>query len=77
MFAQPERFTMHRNPNPHLTFSAGTHFCLGASLARLEMKIALGQLLNRFPEISLSGDPIRHHGFVVRGYASIPVQLIR
>lgn len=77
MFAQPERFTMHRNPNPHLTFSAGTHFCLGASLARLEMKIALRQLLNRFPEISLSGDPIRHHGFVVRGYASIPVQLIR
>lgn len=77
VFAQPERFTMHRNPNPHLTFSAGTHFCLGASLARLEMKIALGQLLKRFPEISLSGDPIRHHGFVVRGYASIPVQLIR
>lgn len=76
VFAQPERFTMNRNPNPHLTFSAGTHFCLGASLARLEMKTALGQLLNRFPEIALSGAPVRHHGFVVRGYASVPVQLI-
>jgi len=76
VFVQPERFTMNRNPNPHLTFSAGTHFCLGASLARLEMKTALEHLLNRFPGISLSGEPVRHHGFVVRGYASIPVQLM-
>lgn len=75
VFAQPESFTMRRYPNPHLTFSAGTHFCLGASLARLEITIALRQLLRRFPEISLSGDPVRHPGFVVRGYASIPVQL--
>ena len=76
VFTQPELFTMHRNPNPHLTFSAGTHFCLGASLARLELKTALGQLLKRFPNITLAGDPVRHPGFVVRGYASIPVQLI-
>ena len=75
VFAQPERFIMHRNPNPHLTFSAGTHFCLGASLARLELKTALGQLLKRFPDITLADDPVRHHGFVVRGYASVPVQL--
>ena len=75
VFAQPERFIMHRNPNPHLTFSAGTHFCLGASLARLELKTALRQLLKRFPDITLADDPVRHHGFVVRGYASVPVQL--
>lgn len=76
VFAQPKRFNVFRNPNPHLTFSAGSHFCLGASLARLEIHTALEKLLNRFSGIKLSGEPVRHNGFVVRGYDSIPVQLI-
>jgi len=48
-------FDIHRNPNPHLAFGHGNHFCLGANLARLEMRVMLEELLRRFEEISLVG----------------------
>jgi hypothetical protein len=72
-FMEPDSFDIRRDPNPHLTFSAGAHFCLGAPLARREMQIALPLLFTRFPELRLSSDPVPEHGFVVRGYARIPV----
>jgi cytochrome P450 len=50
-FAQPEEFCIKRNPNPHLAFGKGIHFCLGAPLARLEARIALGILLRRFDSL--------------------------
>jgi cytochrome P450 len=55
-FSEPDRFDIHRTPNPHLAFGHGIHFCLGAPLARLEAKIALGVLLERYREIAVARD---------------------
>jgi cytochrome P450 len=55
-FINPERFDVTRNPNPHLSFSHGIHFCLGAPLARMEMEIGFAELLRRFPKMSLGSD---------------------
>jgi cytochrome P450 len=49
-FDDPERFVPTRDPNPHLSFSHGIHFCLGAPLARMEAEIAFNEMLRRFPE---------------------------
>ncbi len=57
VFADPDTFDLHRSPNPHLTFGIGPHFCIGAPLARLETRVALGELLRRFPELELAGTP--------------------
>ncbi|HEX2299586.1 MAG TPA: cytochrome P450, partial [Pseudonocardiaceae bacterium] len=50
-FTDPDTFDQARDPNPHLAFGRGIHFCLGAPLARLEGRIALNLLLDRFPEL--------------------------
>jgi cytochrome P450 len=55
-FPEPDRFDIGRTPNPHLAFGHGIHFCLGAPLARLEAKIALGILLERYREIAVARD---------------------
>ena len=55
-FPEPDRFDIRRAPNPHLAFGHGIHFCLGAPLARLETKIALGILLARYREIAVARD---------------------
>lgn len=75
VFHDPDQFDIRRDPNPHLAFSAGAHFCLGAPLARLEMQLALASILERFPRIMLAKEPVRSTGFVVRGYDSIAVTL--
>ncbi len=56
-FPQPDRFDVRRMPNPHLAFGHGIHFCLGAPLARLEAKIVLGILLERYRDIAVARDP--------------------
>ncbi|MGH9274662.1 MAG: cytochrome P450, partial [Acidimicrobiales bacterium] len=53
-FDDPDRFDVGRNPNPHLAFSRGIHFCLGANLARLEARAALGELLRVAPDYELT-----------------------
>ena len=55
-FPDPEQFDIQRNPNRHLSFGHGIHFCIGAPLARLEMKIALGKILQRLPGLHLLHD---------------------
>lgn len=55
-FNDPERFDVTRNPNPHVSFSHGIHFCLGAPLARMEMEIAFNELLRRFPRLHLESE---------------------
>ncbi len=55
-FLEPDRFDIRRTPNPHLAFGHGIHFCLGAPLARLEAKTALGILLERYREITVARD---------------------
>jgi cytochrome P450 family 142 subfamily A polypeptide 1 len=56
-FEDPERFDVRRYPNPHLAFGFGPHFCLGASLARLELQVMFSELLSRLPDLHLAGDP--------------------
>jgi cytochrome P450 len=54
VFAEPDRFDVHRTPNPHLTFGHGIHFCLGAPLARLEARVALRIMLQRYRDIEVA-----------------------
>ncbi len=75
-FADPDRFDIGREPNVHLTFGHGIHFCLGAPLARLEAQIAATRLAERLPDVRLSGgDPEWHDSLILRGVKRLPVQL--
>jgi cytochrome P450 len=59
VFADPFRFDIRRNPNPHISFGGGgPHFCLGASLARSEIQVMIGALLRRFEVIEIIGEPV-------------------
>jgi len=77
VFERPDQLVLDRDPNPHLGFGAGLHFCLGAPLARMELAIAWQVLLDRFPTLGLAAEPVRRPGFVLRGYASVPVASVR
>ena len=57
MFPDPDKFDITRNPNPHVAFGYGIHFCLGAPLARMEGAIAINALLARFPNLRLDASP--------------------
>ena len=60
VFAEPERFDVGRTPNEHVGYGAGgPHFCLGAHLARLEIRIALEELYRRFPDLVVTAEPER------------------
>ena len=54
VFEDPDTFDIGRTPNPHLTFGGGLHFCLGAPLARLEIKLALAEMIRRYPNMALT-----------------------
>jgi cytochrome P450 family 142 subfamily A polypeptide 1 len=54
VFREPQSFDVRRRPNPHLAFGFGTHFCLGASLARLELRVVFEELLARLPDLRLA-----------------------
>jgi cytochrome P450 len=58
VFAEPHRFDIHRRPNPHLTFGHGIHFCLGAPLARLEARVVLRLMLERYRDIEVAEDQV-------------------
>lgn len=73
-FEAADRFDIRRRPNRHLAFGAETHFCMGASLARLELGLLLRTLLRRMPEMRLAQDPVAYRGgFVFRGLKSLPL----
>ncbi len=76
VFAGPDRFTVDRDPNPHLAFGVGVHFCLGAPLARMELAESLTALLDRFPRLQLGGEPVSRGTFVLRGHRSVPVSVV-
>jgi len=76
-FAAPDVLDLTRDPNPHVTFGLGIHFCLGAPLARLELHTALPALARRFPNLHLADDaePLDYgHGFIIRGVQRLPVR---
>ncbi len=57
VFVEADRFDIGRDPNPHLAFGHGVHHCLGASLARLEMRVVLGALLDRYDHMEQAAEP--------------------
>jgi len=77
VFCCPHEFDVARPANYHLTFSVGPHFCIGASLARLELQIVLDTLLRRFPGLRLAVPPAelqRSEGTLIGGLLRIPVE---
>ncbi|MDX2166321.1 MAG: cytochrome P450 [Deltaproteobacteria bacterium] len=75
VFADPERLDLGRDPNPHLGFGFGAHFCLGAPLARLEGEVAFRALLERFPRLELATEsPTYRPNPVLRGLTALPVR---
>jgi cytochrome P450 len=75
-FSDPDRFDIHRKVQRHLSFGYGLHFCLGAHLARLEGRIALEEVLRRFPEWDVDyGQAIQARTSTVRGWETMPVLL--
>jgi cytochrome P450 len=74
-FPDPDRFDIHRQFDQHVTFGYGIHFCLGAALARLEARIAIDEILSRFPEWEVDWDNARLDSSQVRGWSTLPVHL--
>jgi cytochrome P450 len=72
-FTEPERIDVGRQPNPHLSFGAGPHHCLGAMLGRVEGAIALERLLGRFAVLEPAGPRVRQIGASFRTFASLPI----
>lgn len=74
-WTDPDRFDVHRDEGPHLAFGHGLHFCLGAALARLEGRVAVEEVLRRWPawEVDLERGQMAHTGSV-RGWGSLPVR---
>ena len=74
-FPDPERFDIRRSPNRHIAFGHGIHFCLGAPLARLEGRVALGMLIERFRDLRVvPGAPLEvMDSMVVYGVKHLPV----
>ena len=74
VFDDPQKFDITRDPNPHLAFGAGgPHFCLGANLARMEIRVMFEHLLDRMPDIQLDGEVERLQSQFISGVKHIPV----
>lgn len=73
-FADPDRFDVGRTPNEHLAFGFGAHFCLGASLAQLEIRVMFEEMFARLPDVALAGPVVRLRSNIFAGFESIPVR---
>lgn len=72
-FADPDRLDLRRDPNPHITFGHGIHYCVGAPLARLELSIAMPALVRRLPGLAVTDAPLEWiDSLVFRGVRSLP-----
>ena len=74
VFDEPDELDLSRDPNPHLTFGAGIHFCLGAPLGRQELQISFATLMDRFPNLELVEEPRWKPNYIVRGLEGLRVR---
>jgi cytochrome P450 len=75
VFDRPQDFDIRRTPNPHVSFGIGTHFCLGAHLARLEARVFVEELLRAFGTVEPAGEPARVRSNLANAYKRLPVRL--
>ena len=73
-FERADEFDVGRNPNPHVGFGVGNHFCLGANLARSEMQIMLGEILARIPDFEIAGPVEQMHSNFIHGIKRMPIR---
>jgi cytochrome P450 len=74
VFPAADTFDVTRNPNDHLAFGHGEHFCVGSHLARLEMRVMIDQVMKRMPDLELAGEPERLRSNFVAGIKHMPVR---
>ncbi|UZI29860.1 cytochrome P450 [Streptomyces sp. VB1] len=74
-FARPDTLDLSREDNPHITFGAGIHFCLGAPLARLELAASFGELLRKAPALRMTAEPEWQPGYVIRGLKELRAEV--
>jgi cytochrome P450 len=74
-FDRPDELDLGREPNPHMTFGAGIHFCLGAPLGRVELETSFGSLLRRAPHMELAAEPEWKPNYIIRGLRELRVRL--
>ncbi len=74
VFADPYRFDIERHPNNHVAFGYGEHFCLGANLARVELRVMLDELLRRLPDMTTAGPMERLRSNLLAGIKHLPVR---
>ncbi|GAA2764062.1 cytochrome P450 [Streptomyces paradoxus] len=75
VFRNPSALDLTRADNPHISFSAGIHYCIGAPLARIELAASMGALLERAPTLRLAAEPERKPNFVIRGLEELAVEV--
>ncbi|MEU0189301.1 cytochrome P450 [Streptomyces afghaniensis] len=75
VFTDPGRLDLGREDNPHISFSAGIHYCIGAPLARIELAASMGALLERAPTLRPAAEPERKPNFVIRGLEGLAVEV--
>lgn len=74
VFERPDELDVGREPNPHMSFGAGIHFCLGAPLARIELETSFGTLLRRLPGLELAEEPRWKPNYIIRGLEELRVR---
>ncbi|MFD0316372.1 cytochrome P450 [Streptomyces flavalbus] len=75
VFREPETLDLGRVDNPHISFSAGIHYCIGAPLARIELAASMSALLSKAPTLALVEEPTRKPNFVIRGLEGLSVSV--